>query len=135
MQGAVVGKAERQADGSLRPNSSMVINLDNYAELSTANFKEKTKDFKGAEEHQERTQLLEKFSSASPALGVYTEYRKNEDYSADAKETAFHLSARQFHSDMSTIQKLLATGQADEQELQKLKSNHENYTNGKLTAA
>jgi GGDEF domain-containing protein len=133
MQGVVAGKAERQADGSLRPGSSMVINLDNYAELSASNFKEKTKDYKSSEEHKERSELLDQYKWTSGVGYVYSEYRKNEDYSAQAKETAFGLAARQFHSDMSTINKLLTGEQVDPSQLQKLKVNHELYINSSLS--
>lgn len=135
MQGVVAGKAERQADGSLRPGSSLVINLDRYAELSASNFKEKTKDYKSSEEHKERSELLEQYKWTSGVGYVYAEYRKNEDYSAQAKETAFGLAARQFHSDMSTINKLLTGEQVDPNQLQKLKANHELYVNSSLSPA
>ncbi len=133
IQGVVAGKAERQADGTIRPNSSLIVNLDDYAELSTNNFKDKTKQYKDSAEHKERSELLEKFKYSSGAGFLYSEYRKNEDYSAEAKETAFGLAARQFHSDMSTINNLLSGGQADAQELQKLKANHEQYVNSGLS--
>ncbi len=123
MRGAVLGASEIQADGSLRPNTGGIINLDLALEKSKANLADKQKTFDQAQEQQKKQQLLDA-ASALPIVGSAISYSntidKQDNYSFDAKQTALGLADKQFKSDQAAIEKMLLNGQLDDNSIYKI---------------
>lgn len=123
MHGAVLGAPEIQADGSLRPNTGGIINLDLALEKSKTNLADKQKTFDQALDQQKKQVLLDN-ASALPFVGGVIAYSnaidKQDNYSFDAKQTALGLADKQFQSDKAAIDKMLLNGQLDDNSIYKI---------------
>jgi len=123
MRGAVLGPSEIQADGSLRPNTGGIINLDLAIEKSKNNLDEKQKILNQANEQQKKQAVLDQ-ASALPFVGSAIAYTnavdKQDNYSYDAKQTALGLADKQFQSDKAAIDKMLLNGQLDDNSIYKI---------------
>jgi diguanylate cyclase (GGDEF)-like protein len=123
MRGAVLGPSEIQADGSLRPNTGGIINLDLAIEKSKNNLDEKQKILNQATEQQKKQAVLDQ-ASALPFVGSAIAYTnavdKQDNYSYDAKQTALGLADKQFQSDKAAIDKMLLNGQLDDNSIYKI---------------
>lgn len=125
MHGACLGALEVQADGTTRPNVGGLVNLDVALAKSKENLDLKQVAVTEAQAQENKHALLDQAAAIAPplmreAMSYYNAVDKQGDLASDAKETAQKLALKQYKSDKLAIEKMLTTGEVEENSLARI---------------
>ncbi|MBA4027255.1 MAG: hypothetical protein C0473_03340 [Cyanobacteria bacterium DS3.002] len=124
VSGAVVGPPELQADGTVRPGTGGIVDIDWVMKQSDQNFKGKVVEAKagldreaavanGVDLYIHSTPLAAPLSSIKDLAGAAVNQRLANDSQTDAAMAAMQLARKQNRDDHAAIEKMLVSGKID----------------------
>jgi len=128
LRGIATGPVQLQADGTPVPGTGGIVNLDKELKLETETFQASERTFKDNQKSQDNARTAG-LVLGGPVTGVgavegYLNWTSADDQLA-ADKTAYDLATKQFTEQKASIDRILTTGQIDNNTLYKLQSGNE----------